>query len=377
MPGPLTKLLKERAARCGTWCGGESALSFGDTAAEWAALDSGAALIDATWRRTLVATGDDRAIFLHGQTSNHVLSLESGDGCATMALNAQGKPLALLALYNDGDSMLLVSSAAEVGATRAALERFLVADDCEFDVGPDVEALALAGPDAAAVLRKAGIEVADDTAARAGSGWKLSRGAIDQQQVLVLSRGDLRVPWYELYAVDGSGNATDAARVWNALQQAGARPCGLDACEIVRVESGTARFGVDIDESRIAVEGRLEWAIHFAKGCYVGQEVIERAVSRGRITHLLTLLSCTEPIPAGAHARPGAEGDVVTSSVVSPRLGPIALAYLSTHSAKDATSVPPAGSDEAGTTVGFESAGRVFAASVLQWPRPRVLAGRG
>jgi len=313
-----------------------------------------------------------------------------------MALTAQGRPLALLAVYNDGERMVLVSSAAEVGATRAALERFLVADDCEFEEGPTTEALALIGPRAGELLSTIGVDVtatlADGASARsavsgaaralpaldtAAAAWGLSRAVVAGQAVLVLARGDLRVPCYELHAVDEGGNATDAAQVWKVLQRAGARPCGLDAYEIVRVESGTARYGADVDESRIAIEARLEWAIHFAKGCYVGQEVIERAVSRGRINHLLTLLACAEPPPVGARVCGGTEGDVVTSSVVSPRLGPIALASLPAELAQASlrAAALEGGSDAA--AVELETEARRIAARVLEWPRATVLAGRG
>ncbi len=261
---------------------------------------------------------------------------------------------------------MLVSSAAEVAATRTALERFLVADDCEFEEGPELEALMLVGPEAGKLLGAVGVE--GTAALAAGDGWGLARAVVGGQAVLVLGRGDLRVPCYELHAVDAGGAATDAAQVWKVLQDAGARPCGLDAYEILRVESGTARYGVDVDESRIAVEARLEWAIHFAKGCYVGQEVIERAVSRGRINHQLTLLASEQPLPVGARATAGAEDDVVTSSVVSPRLGPIALGYLPRELA--------VGPGQIAAEVEFEREGRRFAARVLEWPRALVLAGR-
>ncbi|MBI5504162.1 MAG: aminomethyl transferase family protein [Deltaproteobacteria bacterium] len=367
MSGPLARLLRERAVRRGMWCGADAALAFTDTADEWRALDSGAGLVDATWRRTLIATGDERALFLHGQTTNDIRSLGAGLGCAAIVLTAQGRPLALTALYNDGDRMLLVSSAAEVAATRAALERFLVADDCEFEEEPEAETLMLVGAEAGKLLSAVGVEGAATLAA--GDRWGLARAVVGGQEVLVLSRGDLRVPCYELHAVDTAGTATDAAQVWKVLQEAGARPCGLEAYDILRVESGTASYGVDVDESRIAVEARLEWAIHFAKGCYVGQEVIERAVSRGRINHQLTLLACAQPLPVGARATAGGQDDVVTSCVVSPRLGPIALGYLPRELAGEL--------GEAGAEVEFERDGRRFAARVLEWPRAVVLAGRG
>jgi folate-binding Fe-S cluster repair protein YgfZ len=125
----------------------------------------------------------------------------------------------------------------------------------------------------------------------------------------------------------------------------------------------------------MAIEARLEWAIHFAKGCYVGQEVIERSVSRGRVNHLLCLLQID---PAGAavdaaevaglQVAGGNPADIVTS--VSMGAGgdgevALALAYL------------PAAMTEAGSVVELESDGVVIArATVVEWPRPRVLAGR-
>jgi folate-binding protein YgfZ len=194
--------------------------------------------------------------------------------------------------------------------------------------------------------------------------WGVAEAAIAGQPVMVFSRGDLRIPCFDVLACDGEGRASDFCAVRDALAGAGAVPCGVDALEIVRVESGTARYGVDVDESRIAVEARLEWAIHFAKGCYVGQEVVERAVSRGRINHELNLLGISADITAGAHVEGGGENDVATSVVRSPRLGIIALAYL------------PRASFAAGSEIMLTSAGTSTAAMVLEWPRERILAGR-
>jgi folate-binding protein YgfZ len=119
-----------------------------------------------------------------------------------------------------------------------------------------------------------------------------------------------------------------------------------------------------VDESRLAVEARLEWAIHFAKGCYVGQEVVERAVSRGRINHELALVELDELIAAGARVEGGGENDVVTSIAESPRCGRIALAYL------------PKTMLAAGTVVTFASGESRTGATVLEWPRSRTLPGR-
>ncbi|HYC00210.1 MAG TPA: hypothetical protein VEC57_13830 [Candidatus Limnocylindrales bacterium] len=350
----------------------------------WEAIDGAAALVGASSLALLVATGEERLEFLHGQTSNDVRGLLPGAGCAALSLTPQGRPLAIFSLYNDAEHerVLIATTTQERAAVRAALERFLVADDCEVEEAPELTAWTLAGPQAPAVLERAGIAgVRDDASAtneRAGAtagadasaaastaaaAWRLHRGRIGEREVLVLQRGDLRVPAFDILAADAQLQTTYADPVAAALREAGAVDADAQALEVVRVESGTARYGTDVDESRIAIEARLEWAIHFGKGCYVGQEVIERAVSRGRIQHMLALLA-GQGLTAGAQVVGGGERDVATSVVDSPRLGRIALAYL------------PAGQADAGGEVQLRSDAGTHVATVLPWPRARVLAGR-
>jgi folate-binding protein YgfZ len=118
-------------------------------------------------------------------------------------------------------------------------------------------------------------------------------------------------------------------RVLDRLLQAGATPVGLGALEVLRVEQGTPRFGADMDEKTIPLEANLQRAIHYQKGCYIGQEVIARATFRGHVNRHLVGLRFAGPAPA-----PRAElftGDRrvgwVTSVVESPRLGTIGLGY--------------------------------------------------
>lgn len=344
----------------GAYEGADATGSSGDVAAEWKLLDAGAALLDSRWRRFFPATGEERREFLHGQTSGNVAALAPGDGCAALVLTAQGRPLSILALYETGERIWIATTAAQLAATRAGLSRFLVADDCDFEDDVDAACVTVAGPRAAQVLAAAGAHEPSTLAA-----WGACRSSIAGQAVMLFSRGDLRVPSFDVLACDVEGAAGDAGAVRSALEAAGALRCGTQALEIVRVESGTARYGVDVDESRIAVEARLEWAIHFAKGCYVGQEVVERAVTRGRINHELCLLRTTGAVAPGARIEGGGENDVVTSAVYSPRLGELALAYL------------PRTSTEPGTSVIVKDAGIGTSAVVLEWPRARVLAGRG
>ena len=330
----------------------------GDVATEWAVLDAAAGIVDSSWRRFIPVTGDERREFLHGQTTAHVKSLAAGGGAAALALTAQGKPLAIFALYESGERTWISTTAAQTVATRTALSRFLVADDCDFEEEVEARCMTIVGPCAAHVLAALGVVSSLDR-------WGMCTATVAGEQVSVFARDDLRVPSFDVLACNREGIASDAGVVWRAIEGAGGERCGVAALEIVRVESGTARFGVDVDETRLAVEARLEWAIHFAKGCYVGQEVVERAVSRGRINHELCLLKFSGDAVPGARVEGGGENDVVTSMVSSPRLGTIALAYV------------PRVKAEAGTAVTLLADGGNVEAVVLPWPRKRTLAGRG
>jgi len=350
--------LDARAAARDDYAGALVAQRYGDLEPEYEALDHSAALIDLRYRRLLAARGEDRSMFLNGQLTNRIVELKTGQGCPALLLTAQGRVVSILSVYDDGDRLLLAVDAADLERTRNGLERFLVADDCEFEDVGGYRAFALVGPQAAQTLVAAGAEGEIPR-----SPWGLAHLRAQGRETLVLARGDLRVPMLELYAVADHGCGADRA-LWRAVEEAGARPAGSVAYDTVRIESGTPRFGCDVDESHIALEARLEWAIHFAKGCYLGQEVIERAVSRGRVNRLLCLLAVDGAIAPGDRIVDADEHAVVTSAALSPRHGPICLAYL----ARDRC--------EPGTEVTIETSAARVRASVREWPRVRVLAGR-
>ncbi len=359
MSGTLHELLTARGAGFGAYDGAEVAMTLADRDRQWRAFVGGAALLDFGFRRDLVATGEELADFLHGQVSADIRGLAQARGCAALVLTAQGRPLALTAVYRDADHHRIVGDAAGLEPTRTALERFLVADDCEFEFAPPSARIGLVGPGAPGLLAAAGIE--------GWSGapeWAMARGMVAGHEVTALARGDLGVAGFDL-CVDAEG----AVDVWQRLEQLDAVAAGMELFEVMRVRSGTARYGVDVDDSRLALEARLEWAIHFAKGCYVGQEVIERAVSRGRLPRELARGATAGPWRAGAVLEGGSPTEVVTSSVVVPcaEVGAdtnLSFVYL------------PLASCAADTQVELRDAAGVATARVLPWPRSRVLAGR-
>ncbi|MEE8311926.1 MAG: hypothetical protein V3R77_06695 [Candidatus Binatia bacterium] len=344
--------LSSRAVATASYRGREMAASYGDVVAEWRALDAATGLVDFSFLTDIVATGEERVEFLQGQLSQDVSDLRDGDGTPALALTVQGRVQAVLGLYVRGDEIDIVVDAAGHATARQRLEQFLVADDVDFEDGPDLEHIGVVGPGCHDLLARACGVTADEQR------WWTRTIEIAGVPVRLRGRGDLRVPSIDI-AVEGS-----AVKVWRALENLGAEPAGCNALEILRVESGLPLLGVDLDERRIAVEARLEWAIHFNKGCYVGQEVIERAVSRGRVNHELCLLGVDESVVAGVRVVGGSERDVVTSTAASPGLGPVCLAYVPRDAAVE------------GTELRLESEAGATAARVLQWPRPRSLAGR-
>jgi folate-binding protein YgfZ len=349
----LAGLVTEAATGLADYDGVPAPTDFGDITAEYAALSSGAALLWQPQRRVLRAEGSERVEFFQGQLSNDVRALAEGRGQASLLLSAQGRVEAIFALYDAGESLEITTDAAHVTAVRERLERFLVADDVDLsEEAPSASGFALVGPRAPELLRGA----AEGFAEFPAGVWTRVCGRLGGVDARACSRGEFAVPFIEI----ACKVEAEAEQAWRALAAAGAVPAGITAAEILRVESGVARYGVDVDDSRIALEARLEWAIHFSKGCYVGQEVVERAVSRGRLNRKLVLLASAAPLRVGALVTGGNERDMVTSSVVSPALGPLALAYIDV------------GSAAAGNEVLVEGE----KARVLEWPRAEFYAGR-
>lgn len=349
----LEDLVRAEARALADYDGAETAVDYGDLAGEHRALTEGAAILCLAQRRIVRAEGSERVPFLHGQLSSDVKSLTAGHGQASLLLNAQGRVEGIVALYDAGDALEIACDASSVESIRERLERFLIADDVELETQPAATAcIGVGGPRARELLSAAAAG-----AALPGHEWARVEVELAGVPVRVLARGELCVPFYEI--VVDAGASADASSLWRSLSGAGGVPVGTAAYEIVRVESGVARYGVDVDAGRIALEARLEWAIHFSKGCYVGQEVVERAVSRGRLNRRLALLRADAPLPVGAHVDGGGERDVVTSSVASPKRGPLAFAYVELEREKAGTALSVGG----------------VAARALEWPRAESYTG--
>ncbi len=299
-----------------------------EQAREREAIATGCGLVDRSERGRLALSGPDAAEFLNGQVTNDVTALMPGSGCYAALLTHKGKMLADLRVIAPAqDARLPLPTRAEL-----VLDTERVALQALFDtirrhsVGYAVELhkltlqsaeLSLIGPRTDAVAGdalSAGIDLpAVEHSSRAGE--------IAGVPVLAV-RTDL--------GIDVLCASPDAQTVAGALLAAGAEPVSDAAAEIVRVESGRPRYGVDLDDSVIPQEAGLnERAVSFTKGCYVGQETVARLYYKGRPNRQLRGLRLSAPAETGLELR---AGDRIVgrlgSCVVSPRLGPIGLALV-------------------------------------------------
>jgi folate-binding protein YgfZ len=285
---------------------------MGATVAESAAADrlltEEVGLVDRSERGKLALTGPQAKELLSGQVTNDVEALTPGTGCYAALLTNKGKMLADLRVLDTATELWLDTERAGLQALFDTLRRGAVGWQAQLHKRTLEQALlSLVGPDAAqAVGGELGPEHANRPAQLGGA-----------EALLVATD----------VGVDVVCAADDAERVRGALDV----PVVAEAAaEVLRVESGRPRYGLDLDDATIPQEGGLnERAVSFTKGCYVGQETVARLHYRGKPNRHLRGLRLSAPVPTGTPLVLG-EREVgrVGSSVVSPRFGPIGLALV-------------------------------------------------
>ncbi len=265
-------------------------------------------LVDRSERGKLALTGPQAKELLSGQVTNDIEALTAGSGCFAALLTNKGKMLADLRVIDTGSQLWLDTERVALQALFDNLRRGAVGWQAELHKRTLQQALlSLVGPHAAqAVGGEVGLEHANRAAQLGGA------------DVLLIAT-DL--------GIDVVCAAEDADRVRGAL---GVPVVPEAAAEVVRVESGRPRYGVDLDAGTIPQEAGLnERAVSFTKGCYVGQETVARLHYRGKPNRNLRGLRLSEPVATGTPLVLGErEVGQLGSSVVSPRFGPIGLALV-------------------------------------------------
>jgi folate-binding protein YgfZ len=287
---------------------------------EYAALVTGCGVLDRSERGKLALTGAGAVEFLNGQVTNELTTLRPGDGCYAAFLTHKGKMLGDLRILAVGKDPDAPPSELALDTERVALQG-LFDMIRRFKVGYELELhkrtlerglLSLIGPDAAAI---AGAERLPD---------------VEHANVRVLIDGIDILAMRTDVGIDLLCDATDTHALGTVLAVRGATPVSEAAAECLRVERGRPRYGIDLDDSVIPQEAGLnERAVSFTKGCYVGQETVARLFYKGKPNRHLRGLRLSAPAVSGEQLLLG-ERTVgqVASAVVSPALGPIALALV-------------------------------------------------
>lgn len=290
------------------------------------ALES-AALFDVSDRGKLEFAGPDAASFLHNLCTNDVAGLPLGGGCEAFFTTAKAKVIGRALIYHarraDGsDALWLDTDTGQAARLLTHLSRYQIAEQfVAADRTAEFAQFHLAGPAAQTVLSQAlGAPVPDVPLY-----GHMERTFGERATCSIRRHEPLGVPGYDIVCLKGR-----ADEVRDRLTAAGAAAGTADAYEVLRVEAGTPVIGRDLDENRFAVEAGRTDAISYAKGCYLGQEPIVMARDRaGHVNRSFRGVKLAATVPAGTKLfADGKEVGLTTSSVVSPRFGPVALAFV-------------------------------------------------
>jgi glycine cleavage system T protein len=331
---PLADYHLSQGATVTEYRGGLVPARFTDPRAEHRAVREAAGLFDFSCCAKFAVTGADRVRFLQGMVSNDVKSLAPGSGAYATILNAQGQILADLRIYCDADRFVVDTDADLREKAMQTLKRYIIADKVVLEPLATYT-LAFQGPRARPLLEKTlHIDLPELTE---HGHFRTNFAGFPIRVVRASSTGE---DGYELWMADKAmmgvwGAACGQAPTYEML------PCGTEALETLRIEAGIPRYGMDLGEDTLLLEAGLTNAVSFTKGCYIGQEIVERSRSRGHVNWKLVGLITSAPEPPSPETKliaDGKEVGEVTSACASPALQKtIALAYVRREAAAPGT----------------------------------------
>lgn len=308
--------------------------SYGDLLGEYSSVrDTGAGLIDLSSRGRMLVTGSEAVAFLNGLITNDMKTLAENSWMPAAFPNVQGRLLASVRVVRLQDkvtakgavpSFLVDTEARSRESVLQNIQRFTMAGDFHVnDVTNQTAQLSVQGKDAPGILAKV---FDNDVAGLPAFGATSIRDELFGE-VTIFRATQTGEDGFDLVV-----NNDNAAGLWAGLQNAGARPVGHDALEMLRIEAGIPRYGIDMDESNVVTETALDDAVSYTKGCYVGQEIIARIKYRGHVAKKLSGLICGQAQLQTGDVILSADGKEIgrlTSTTHSPKLNQsIALGYL-------------------------------------------------
>ncbi|MFT4114530.1 YgfZ/GcvT domain-containing protein [Silvibacterium sp.] len=273
-PTPLAAAQTPGLARI-AYRGAETVLAFAGANSELAALTASAGCYDLGYRSFVRITGEDRVRWLNGMVSNTIVGLTEGRGNYSFLLNAQGRIQGDANIYAFVDHLLLETDRSQQATILGHLDRFIIMDDVELHPATAQTAVGIAGPKAAAVLESLGLTAPTEESSITTARWQ------EHELLLIRDVSSLApsvVPRFTLVIA-----AEAVAALWQALVGSGAEPCGAEAVEKLRILEGAPLYGVDIRDRHLPQETAQTQALNFSKGCYLGQEIVERIRSRASV----------------------------------------------------------------------------------------------
>jgi len=277
---------------------------------QFSALRSSCGLFDLRDRAKLILTGEDRVRWLNGMVTNNVRDLAPGHGVYAFLLNPQGHILGDMYAFHRGDYLLIDTDEGQLEKIAATFDHYIIMDDVEVtDARKRLGALGVVGPQSREVLAKPGVEVPELAALQlADLTWQ-------DLGITLVHTDDTAGNSYEIWAAPET-----LAKLEKALLAAGSTLISPAALELHRIGLGVPRYGHDIRERDLPQETGQERALHYAKGCYVGQEIVERIRSRGGVHRTFAGFAVHGLLPAPGTKIRSEDKDVgeITSSAVLP-----------------------------------------------------------
>ena len=218
-------------------------------------------------------TGRDRVRWFNGMVTNNVRDLAAGQGVYAFVLNAQGHIQGDLYAFNRGESLVLEIERSQVETLLPLLRRYIIMDKVEVeDLSGKTAVIGMAGPKCREILADLGFELPECEVLRLNDlMWR-------DTPITVIRSDNPCVDNYEIWVA-----AEQLAAAWDALVGAGAVAVEAETLETFRILSGIPKFGQDIRERVLPQETGQDRAVNFTKGCYIGQEIVERIRSRGSV----------------------------------------------------------------------------------------------
>ncbi len=276
---------------------------------EFQALLRGVGVYELRWRSRFEVSGKDRVRWLNGMITNNVRDLPAGQGIYNFVLTPQGRIQGDLRAYNHGEYLVLDTDRYQAESLLTLLRRYIIMDKVEIVQDENSVGIGVFGPHSPELLKSVGLIVPELNPLQF-----VETSCADIPVTIV--RGDLpQAISYEIWV-----NSPNAPTLWQELLGHGAKPAGSNAVELLRIACGVPAYGQDIRERDLPQETGQERALNFTKGCYIGQEIVERIRSRGAVHRKFTGFRIVGALPAlGSKAQVDSkEVAEITSAAVLP-----------------------------------------------------------